>query len=433
MKLPTLRSPFFATSAWRRATSAWRPAASAHLEIWLPRGWPALGVKEGAEPRWRRSAPGERVREGRGLEGLDGLAAAEDVVVWTPAAESLLLRAQLPTRSAAKIAQALPFTLEDHLIEPPEQLHFAFTREADGALAVAVTTRERIQGWLAALQAAGVAPTRLAPVTLSLPLADRAWTLAFGEDEMALRCGLHSGFGGPRESLPPAWMHAALAEARSENRAPERVLVAAPPADLDLAAWSEALALPVEALPAAQGGAPDPSLNLLQQAYAPRGRSAGLGRAYLPAAALLAAWLAGTLVVDTIEWVRLTRAARAGEEEMRALLMKSFPDTRVVLDAPEQMRRGLETLGAGTGGAAPGDLLALLARALSAIERESRARLQGFEYADRALTFRVAASDADAEAIVRALRARGLEVELQRSGGEAQLRVRAAPAAKGAP
>lgn len=425
MRLPTLRSSLFAASAWRRA-------GAARLEIWLPGGWPAL-VKEGAQPRWRRSAPGERAREGRGLEGLDGHAMANDVVVWTPAAESLLLRAQLPTRSAVKIAQALPFTLEDHLIEPPEQLHFAFTHEADGALAVAVTTRERMQGWLAALQAAGLVPTRLAPVSLSLPLAAGAWTLAFGEDEMALRCGLHSGFGGPRESLPPAWLHAALAEARSENRAPERIQIAEAPADLDLAAWSEALALPVEALPATPGGAPAPTLNLLQQAYAPRGRSSGLWRAYLPAAALLAAWLAGTLVVDAIEWLRLARVTRAGEEEMRALLMKSFPDTRVVLDAAEQMRRGLETLSAGTGAATPGDLLALLARALPAIDRESRARLQGFEYTDRALNLRVAAADADAEAIVQALRARGLEVDVQRSGGEAQLRVRAAAAAKGTP
>jgi general secretion pathway protein L len=424
MRLPTLRSSLLAASAWRRA-------GAARLEIWLPRGWPALDAKEGAQPRWRRSAPGERVREGRGLEGLDGHAMADDVVVWTPAAESLLLRAQLPTRSAAKIAQALPFTLEDHLIEPPEQLHFAFTHEADGGLAVAVTTRERMRGWLAALQAAGLAPTRLAPVSLSLPLAAGAWTLAFGEDEMALRCGLHSGFGGPRESLPPAWLHAALAEARSENRAPESILVAEAPADLDLAAWSEALGLPVQALPATQGGAHASTLNLLQQAYAPRGRSAGLWRAYLPAGALLAAWLAGTLVVDAIEWLRLARAARAGEEEMRALLMKSFPDTRVVLDAAEQMRRGLETLSAGTGAPASGDLLALLARALPAIDRESRARLQGFEYTESAVTLRITAADADVEAIVRALRARGLEVELQRVGGEPQMRVRAAAAAKG--
>lgn len=408
------------------AAPGWRRAA--RLELWLPRDWP----REDAEPRWRRVASGERSREGRGLEGL---APAQEVAVWTPAAETLLLRAQLPTRSAAKIAQALPYALEEQLIEPPEQLHFAFANEADGALAVAVTQHERMGRWLAALKAAGLEPVRMAPVTLSLPLADRAWTLAFGESEMALRTGLHSGLGGPRELLPPAWLAAALADAKSENRAPERLLIVDPPPGLDLAAWRGALALPVEALGAEPAAVPATSLNLLQQRYAPRGRMAGLWRPYVPAAALLAAWLAGTFVFDAIEWARLSSAARAGDQEMRALLLRSFPDTKTILDPAEQMRRGLETLIASTGAAAPADMLALLARALPAVEREARVRLQGIEYAERALSLRLAAAETDTESVARALRARGLEVEVQRSGGEAQLRVRApaSAAAKGAP
>jgi len=141
---------------------------------------------------------------------------------------------------------------------------------------------------------------------------------------------------------------------------------------------------------------------------------------------LLAAWLFATLALDAIEWVRLSRAASAAEEEMRTLLVKSFPETRAILDPAEQMRRGLEELGAGSGIAAPGDMLFLLARAAPAIEREPRVRAQGIEYAGRALLIRLAASEADAESVARALRARSLDVEVQRQGGEARLRVRAA-------
>ena len=414
MRIPALPRPRLLTAA-----PVWRRQGAARLELWLPRDWP----REGAEPRWRRVAPGERTREGRGLEGLPP---AQELVVWTPAADTLLLRAQLPTRSAAKISQALPYALEEQLIEPPEQLHFAFVHEADGALAVAVTSRETMQRWLAALAGAGLRPSRLAPVTLSLPLAAGSWTLAFAEGEMVLRTGLHSGFGGPREALPPAWLAAAFAEARSENRAPERLVLIDPPAELDAAAWSETLALPVEPLRGETAAPPAASLNLLQQRYAPRGRMSGLWRAYIPAAALLAAWLAGTFVFDAIEWIRLSRSVRAGEEEMRALLLKSFPDTRAILDPAEQMRRGLEALIAGTGAAGPDDMLALLDRTLPAIEREPRARLQGIEYAEHALNIRLAAAEAEAESVARSLRAQQLEVGVQRSGGEALLRVRAA-------
>ncbi len=407
--------------AWLDLSASWRRKGGDSLELWLPRNWPA----EDLELRWRRVTADGAVRQGA-QRGLEGLAPAEEVIVWTPAAETLFLRARLPTRSAAKIVQALPFALEEQLIDPPERLHFAFAHEPDGALAVAVTRRERMESWLAALAAAGLAPTQLAPVTLSVPLAERAWTLAFVDGEIVLRSGARAGLGGPAERQPPAWLHAALAEARTEASAPERILLVDAPADLDSAAWREALGLPLESMRPGDASVPAAPLDLLQQHYAPRAHLAALKRAYIPAAALLAAWLFATLAVDAIEWARLSRAASAAEEEMRALLLKSFPETRAILDPAEQMRRGLEDLGAGSGIAAPGDILFLLARAAPVIERESRVRTQGIEYAGRALVIRLAASEADAESIARALRARSLDVEVQRAGGEARLRVRAA-------
>src|SRR5256885_12152286 len=190
--------------AWLELSASWRRKGGDRLELWLPRNWPA----EDSELRWRRVAAGGAVQQGA-QRGLEGLAPAEEVIVWTPAAETLLLRARLPTRSAAKIVQALPFALEEQLIDPPERLHFAFAHEADGALAVAVTRRERMESWLAALAAAGLAPTRLAPVTLSLPLADPACTLSFVDGEIVLRSGARAGMVGPDEGPPPAGMAAA--------------------------------------------------------------------------------------------------------------------------------------------------------------------------------------------------------------------------------
>ena len=422
MKVPSLGS-----LRWLDAAGAWRPAGGDRLELWLPRDWPGAD----AELRWRRTAADGTARRGS-QRGLEGLASADEIVVWTPAAETLLLRARLPTRSAAKIAQALPFALEDQLVDAPEKLHFAFVREADGSLAVAVTRKERMEGWLAALAAAGLPPTRLAPVTLSLPLADRAWTLAFCDGEMVLRCGLHAGFGGPREPHPPGWLHTALAEARAEAKAPERILLVDAPAEIDVGAWRGALGLPLEAPPSPGPEIPDAPLDLLQQRYTQRGRgAAALQRAYLPAAGLLAAWLVFTLVFDAIEWGRAAYRVRAAEEEMRSLLVKSFPDTRVIVDPAEQMRRGLEDLGAKSGAASPGDMLYLLARASPAFEREARLRVQALEYSDRTLGVRLAATQADADSLARALRERSLEVTVDRAGGEARLQLRAAGSSKG--
>src|SRR5947209_173201 len=119
---------------WLAAAASWRREGRDRLELWLPRDWP----RDDADLRWRRVVSTGAVRQGS-QRGLEGLAPAEEIIVWTPAAETLLLRANLPTRSAAKIVQALPYALEEQLIEPPERLHFAYTHEADGSLAVAIT------------------------------------------------------------------------------------------------------------------------------------------------------------------------------------------------------------------------------------------------------------------------------------------------------
>src|SRR5216683_773925 len=206
--------------AWLDLSASWRRKGGERLELWLPRNWPA----EDSELRWRRVAAGGAVRQGA-QRGLEGLAPAEEIIVWTPAAETLFLRARLPTRSTAKIVQALPFALEEQLIDPPERLHFAFSHEADGALAVAVTRRERMESW-----------------------------------------------------------HAALAEARTEASAPERILLVDAPADLDSAAWRDALGLPLESMRPGDASVPVAPLDLLQQHYAPRARLAALKRAYVPAA-----------------------------------------------------------------------------------------------------------------------------------------------------
>src|SRR6266702_1494910 len=154
---------------------------------------------------------------------------------------------------------------------PAEDSELRWRRVAAGG-----AVQQGAQRGLAALAASGLAPTQLAPVTLSVPLAERAWTLAFVDGEIVLRSGARAGLGGPAELQPPAWLHAALAEARAEASAPERILLVDAPADLDSAAWREALGLPLESMRPGDASVPPAPLDLLQQHYAPRAHLAAL-------------------------------------------------------------------------------------------------------------------------------------------------------------
>ena len=87
-------------------------AARTTLELVLPLGWP----ESDAQIHWLiRNATGASEGRVTDLGELPAEAKSARIHVWLPAAETLLTSTDLPTRNRAKIAQALPYALEDHL------------------------------------------------------------------------------------------------------------------------------------------------------------------------------------------------------------------------------------------------------------------------------------------------------------------------------
>jgi len=298
---------------------------------------------------------------------------------------------------------------------------------------VAVTARARLKEWSAALESFGLRPESLAPAALSVPYVPGAWTVGFTGVETVLRTGEISGQGGPLDLAAPPWLRVVLADARRENRAPERLIVQDRPSGVDLATWSEDLELPVVDAAVERPSLALPcTLNLLEGEYAPRGRLREAMRPFFPAAVMLAGWLVVAALAGAGEWWTLSRAHRLQQEEMRTLLLRSFPDTQTVIDPFRQMQRSFEQLSLRRGsGVSHDDLLGLLGNVAPVLKAEARAKLKGVAYADGALTLTLGLADrAAANAFAQALRSANLEPDLgevsDRGGGlEARVVVRA--------
>lgn len=99
-------------------------------------------------------------------------AAGRKVIVLVPGTDVLLAEPVLPLKSGgAKLAQVVPFALEEHLAADVEDMHFAVgKRDSRPGTPVAAVARARMDAWQAALQAAGLATDTIYAETAVLPV-----------------------------------------------------------------------------------------------------------------------------------------------------------------------------------------------------------------------------------------------------------------------
>jgi general secretion pathway protein L len=112
------------------------------------------------------------------LELAVATAAGRKVIVLVPGTDALLAEPVLPVKSGAKLAQVVPFALEEHLAVDVDDLHFAVgKRESRPGTPVAVVSHARMDAWLALLANAGLNADAIYPETAALPETPNAITL----------------------------------------------------------------------------------------------------------------------------------------------------------------------------------------------------------------------------------------------------------------
>ena len=112
------------------------------------------------------------------LDLTPAAAAGRKVIVLVPGTDALLAEPVLPVKSGTKLAQVVPFALEEHLAADVEDLHFAVgKRGTRPGTPVTVVSHARMVAWQALLADAGLHVDAIYPETAALSETTNAITL----------------------------------------------------------------------------------------------------------------------------------------------------------------------------------------------------------------------------------------------------------------
>jgi general secretion pathway protein L len=362
------------------------------------------------------------------------VAAERQVVVVAPGSSVTLARPELPVKAGAKLAQVVPYAMEESLAGEVEQFHFAIGATDDsGATLVAAMRREELRGWLDALVAAGIDPLAVVPDTLCIPDNPGKIVAVIDAGQLLVRAPGSLPVALDAEPLTESF---ALAGLEGEDRHVQlyvsqqdwqrsREMIEAlreVTGSLDLQI------LPDGALPLIAAGAVRPgALSLMQGEFARRTGWRAEWQRWRVAAFLAVAALALHVGVRGYDLVRLHAEQRRLDAAIEQAARVAMPDVENIQDARAQVEQRLAGAGAGD----PDGLLAQLAAVGGALAGAPGPRLESLGWRDRTLELRIVAADTDSIArFAQGINARGLNADVastsnSEEGVQAQLRIAA--------
>ena len=347
------------------------------------------------------------------------------VVVLVPGIDCLLTQATIPGRNRQKLLRAVPFALEEQLIEDVENSHFSLGPALPGGrYPVVVIATRRIDAILDACRSAGLDVYQLVPDLLAVPCSGDAVCVVIDGDLALVRTGPYSGFVVETENL--GLMLAAEEQPEDSPARPVAIQIPAGAVLPDLgeaAATAEISRYEGSALMLFSQGMGGGIIDLLQGVYSRNQEWGKLWRPWRATAALLLAGVLLSNIVTGVDYFRLRNEREELNARMKSVFLESFPGTRRVVDPRVQMQQQLEQLQrrAGSGGR----FLTLLARSADVLRTAKDIEIAGASYRAGRLDVDLTAANLQVlDQLKQALSAHGLEVEIQSAAADAGQRVK---------
>jgi general secretion pathway protein L len=278
---------------------------------------------------------------------------ADNVIAYIPGIDILLTRVNLPAGRKSQLRNALPFALEENLIDDVENLHCALGPQLkDGKYIAAVSRQDNISYWHQCLLSSGLHIQGLLPDIMLLPLKVHSWTVACEGNTAHVRTTKAEGFVCQINVLPLLLQKELEAE---KGEVPECIeFYGCLPFDETIMGETITSKCQLVQHPAIGSGnlievlANNPltttSLNLLQGDYAPSSRILQRLRPWYTSAALAGVLILVGFVGSVIEYVSLKQQNAELDQQIAQVFKQTVPDVKRIVNPASQMRSRVNEL-----------------------------------------------------------------------------------------
>ncbi len=281
------------------------------------------------------------------------LGLSDKVIACIPASKLMLTKVSLPNSNINRLRKIVPFTLEELILDDIEDVHIAIGHvEKDKATSVAVIQKLLLSENLSALETLGLNPTVILPDSLCIPFESDTWTIFIEDDIALIRTDRDSGFSCTLDILKLM-----LTQYLNEEHVnqPSSIKSYNVPVEIQQEIMKISFESEVEFSTFDVSGNTEmlfleqylestPSLNLLQGSYSRRQKMGQQFKPWIPTAGLLAAWLVIVLVIDIVNYSKLSANITALNKQQEKIFKATFPDARKIVNPRAQMEARLKQL-----------------------------------------------------------------------------------------
>ena len=324
------------------------------------------------------------------------------VVVLLPSEEIYLANVMLPGKNRKKLLKALPYAVEDQLVDNIDDLHFALGSPAENNYYLVAAVEQKLMGyWDHAFRAAGIRVDEMVPDVSAILATNNDWTIIL-EPQRALVRGSNGLFASDISTLPV--MLTNLVQQAGDD-SPEQITVY----DCSRANHMATLQsltedLNFNVLECTQSAfsifakqyLPKQSINLLQGEYNRKENISKHLKPWIPAAALFCIWIAWQLVLNVGEYLDLSSRSEQLTNDMRAVYIKAFRNSKPPAPGYERayMEKQINELLKKQGKSA-GGLQEILSKAAPALRNVAGLEINGIQYSAGNLTIELTIKQAN--------------------------------------